>query len=113
MEPAATLAPVSTLAPVAAAAQAAPAATGLPRVQPFDLPVQDLTQIAERCGLQWINSDAEKIRIAQEAIAAQPGAIHVPRERPAAVMVDEGPLVLVETRRDLRDLTLPFERPPA
>jgi len=24
-------------------------------------------------------------------------------------VLDEGPLVLVETRRDLRDLTLPFE----
>jgi ribonuclease E len=27
--------------------------------------------------------------------------------------VDEGPLVLVETRRDLSAMTLPFERPPA
>lgn len=29
------------------------------------------------------------------------------------VVLDEGPLVLVETRRDLSDLTLPFEKPPA
>jgi ribonuclease E len=35
--------------------------------------------------------------------------VHVPRERAAAVVIDEGPLVLVETRRDLRDLSLPFE----
>jgi ribonuclease E len=34
--------------------------------------------------------------------------VHVPRERPVAVVSDEGPLVLVETRRDLRDLQLPF-----
>jgi len=34
----------------------------------------------------------------------------VPRERPPAVVVDEGPLVLVETRRDLRDMQLPFEQ---
>jgi ribonuclease E len=26
------------------------------------------------------------------------------------VVLDEGPLVLVETRRDLRDLQLPFEQ---
>jgi ribonuclease E len=34
--------------------------------------------------------------------------VHVPRERPPAVVVDEGPLVLVETRKDLRSLELPF-----
>ena len=85
-------------------------ASGLPKVQHYDLPVQDLAQIAEGCGLQWINSDAEKIRLAQEAIAAQPKAMHVPRERPTPVVIDEGPLVLVETRRDLRSMTLPFEQ---
>jgi ribonuclease E len=26
-------------------------------------------------------------------------------------VIDEGPLVLVETRRDLRNLSLPFEQP--
>jgi len=26
------------------------------------------------------------------------------------VVVDEGPLVLVETKRDLRNMTLPFEQ---
>ncbi len=67
--------------------------------------------MAQSCGLEWINSDAEKIRVAQESIAAQPQPIHVPRERPAPVLVDEGPLVLVETRRDLRAMTLPFEQP--
>jgi len=28
------------------------------------------------------------------------------------VALDDGPLVLVETRRDLRDMQLPFEQPP-
>jgi len=37
----------------------------------------------------------------------------VPRERPPVIQVQEGPLVLVETRRDLRDLKLPFEQAPA
>jgi ribonuclease E len=37
----------------------------------------------------------------------------VPREIPPAVVLDEGPLVLVETRRDLSAMTLPFEQPPS
>ncbi len=90
---------------------AAPAATGLPKVQPFVLPLDELAGIAQGSGLSWINSDAEKISMAQAAIAAQPKAIHVPRERTAAVSLDDGPLVLVETKRDLRNMTLPFEQP--
>ena len=49
----------------------------------------------------------------QAAIAAEPRPIHVPRERPPVVVLDEGPLVLVETRRDLAAMTLPFEKPAA
>lgn len=74
------------------------------------LPVDDLARIAESSGLQWVSSDAEKIAAAQAAMAAEPKPIRVPRERPQPVVVDEGPLVLVETKRDLRDLQLPFEQ---
>ena len=56
-----------------------------------------------------VNSDAEKIAAAQAAIAAQPKPVHVPRERKPVVVVDEGPLVLVETRKDLSQMKLPFE----
>jgi ribonuclease E len=77
-------------------------------VQRFTLPLDELTEIAARSGLQWVNSDADKIAAAQAAIAAEPAPIHVPRERPALVIADEGPLVLVETRKDLRNLNLPF-----
>jgi ribonuclease E len=80
----------------------------VPRVQPFQLPVADLQNVAEGSGLQWINSDADKIAAAQAAIAAEPKPVHVPRERPPVAVVDEGPLVLVETRRDLKNLQLPF-----
>ncbi len=66
--------------------------------------------MAQQSGLNWVNSDAEKIRIAQAAIAAQPAPIHVPREIPVPVVSDEGPLVLVETKRDLRNMSLPFEQ---
>jgi ribonuclease E len=97
-----------------AKAPAAPATpvsgNGLPKVRPFELPVTDLVQIAEGSGLQWINSDAEKIAAAQAAMAAEPKPVRVPRERPPAIVIDEGPLVLVETRRDLTEMKLPFEQ---
>jgi ribonuclease E len=91
-------------------APAAPARAGMPKVRGFELPVAQLAQVAEGSGLQWVNSDAQKIAAAQAAIAAEPKPVRVPRERPPAVAIDEGPLVLVETRRDLKDLRLPFEQ---
>jgi ribonuclease E len=99
-------APAST----APAAPVAPAPHAMPKVVPFELPLDELARVAEASGLQWVNSDADKIAAVRAAIAAEPKAVHVPRERPPIVVVDEGPLVLVETRRDLRDLQLPFEQ---
>jgi ribonuclease E len=99
--------------PVAALPPAAPAVavtTGLPKVSTFQLPVAELAQVAAQSGLQWVNSDADKIAAAQAAMAAEPKPIHVPRERAPQVVVDEGPLVLVETKRDLSELRLPFEQ---
>lgn len=97
---------------VVESAKAAPSGNGrtLPKVQPFELPLNELAQIAESSGLQWVNSDAERIAQARAAIAAEPKPVHVPRERPPAIVLDEGPLVLVETRRDLGSMSLPFEK---
>jgi ribonuclease E len=102
-------APVAVRAPTQAApvAATAPTAGRLPRVQSYELPLPALNQVAETVGLQWVNSDAAKIAAVQAAIAAEPKPVHVPRERPAPAVIDEGPLVLVETRRDLRELPLP------
>ena len=86
-------------------AEAAPAAVAAP----FVLPLPELEAIARNAGLEWVNSDADKIRAVQEAIAKEPKPVHVPRERKPVVVQDEGPLILVETRKDLKDLTLPFE----
>ena len=91
----------------------APVATGLPKVEAFALPLNELQQVAESSGLQWVNSDADKVASVQAAIAAEPQPIRVPRERPPLVEIDDGPLVLVETRRDLSAMKLPFEQPPA
>jgi ribonuclease E len=79
-------------------------------VEPFVLPIDTLQSIAQGSGLQWVNSDAQKIAAAQAAMAAEPKPVHKPRERKPAVVVDEGPLVLVETRKDLSQLKLPFEQ---
>ena len=81
----------------------------MPKVQGYALPTDSLQQVAHGSGLQWVNSDLSKVAAVKAAIAAEPKAVHVPRERPAAMVVEEQPLVLVETRRDLRNMTLPFE----
>ena len=110
--PAAVPMPVAAPVRIPPAPAAAPQvkAAGLPKVQAYDLPLQDLAQVAEGSGLQWVNSDAAKIAEAQAAIAAEVKPITVRRERPAPVVVEEAPLVLVETKRDLASMPLPFEK---
>jgi ribonuclease E len=108
----------SAPAPVAAAAAPAVAVAAatvdrMPKVTSYTLPTETLVDVAQSTGLQWVNSDSAKIAAVQVAIAAEPKPIHVPRVRPEPVSIDAGPLVLVETKRDLRDMTLPFEQPPA
>lgn len=113
-EPAPVVAAEPALAPeVMAPAAPAPvvtvATTGMPKVVPYTLSMDDLNSVAKASGLEWVNSDAAKVAEIQAAIAAEPKPIHVPREPKPVVLVDEGPLVLVETRKDLRDVSLPFE----
>ena len=91
-----------------ASTKAAPAAR-MKRAQPFMLPIEDLSQMASEAGMVWVNSDPEKISAAQASMAAEPPQIHVPRERPPRVELNEGPLVLVETRRDLGSMQMPFD----
>lgn len=65
----------------------------------YRLPVEDLAVLARQAGLEWVQSDADKVAAVQAAIAAEP-PVHVPREpRPAPAVSDE-PLVLIETKRD-------------
>ncbi len=107
-----SLAPASATVDEPSVQAAAPVAAAKPAAQPpapFVLPIDALQSIAQSAGLEWVNSDAEKIRLVQEAIAAEPKPVHVPRERKPAVVLDEGPLILVETRKDLSQITLPFE----
>jgi ribonuclease E len=101
------LEPVAT--PVEPTAAAPSIASVAPAVAPFALPTDELVAIAQGAGLEWVGSDAEKIRAAQQAMAAAPRPARVPRERKPVATVDQGPLVLVETRKDLSQVKLPFE----
>ncbi len=75
----------------------------------YSLPTQALADLAQAAGLEWVQSDADKVAAVQAAIAAEPAPVHIPRERPAPVVLDTQTLILVETRKDLRGMTLPFE----
>ena len=96
--------------PTVAAVAAAPVAevTAMPKAAAFVLPLDELAQVAQGSGLQWVGTNVERAAAVQAAIAAEPAPVHVPRERPPAVVIDTEPLVLVETKRDLRDMQLPF-----
>ena len=107
--------PSATMAQPATHASAAPSPAAsrqaMPQIGSYDLPLQDLNALAHQSGLEWVNSNAERVAQVQAAIAAEPRPIHVPRERPPTVVVDEGPLILVETRKDLRQMSMPFDPP--
>ena len=90
---------------------ARPSAT-MPKVEAYALPTEALQQVALSSGLHWVASDASRIAAVQAAIAAEPKPVHIPRARPAPVVLDDSPLILVETKRDLRSVNLPFEQAP-
>ena len=108
-EPAQSAPVVEHAAPRVAAEPAAMSAAPAPS---YALPLDSLVAVAESAGLQWVNSDAAKIEAAQAAMAAAAEPIHVPRDIPPVAAVDEGPLVLVETKKDLSQVKLPFETTP-
>ena len=81
----------------------------MPKVTSYALPQEDLVQVAQGSGLQWVNTNADSVAKAQAAIAAEAQVVHVPRVRPAPVVLEASPLVLVETKRNLGNMTLPFE----
>jgi ribonuclease E len=81
----------------------------MPAIASYALPLPELHSVAQSSGLEWVNSNPERIAQVQAAIAAEPRPIHVPRERPPAVVMDEGPLILVETKRDLGQMPMPFD----
>ncbi len=120
--PSAASSPEWTATPVAAA-PAAPVQVAAPPVVPtpplaaqpivvtrYELPTADLNLLASSAGLQWVQSDGDRVAAVRAAMAAEPKPVHVPREPRRQVVEDVGPLVLVETRKDLSQLKLPFEQ---
>ncbi len=97
-------------APAPSAADQAPARAAMPSVRTYALPENELVDVASQAGLQWVRTDAGRAAAVQAVIAAEPHPVHVPRERPDAAVIDDAPLILVETRRDLRTEALPFEQ---
>ena len=96
-------------APAASPSSVVATTMAMPKVGTFALPMEQLQHVASSHGLEWINSNPERVAMIQAAIAAEPRPVHVPRERPAPVVLDEGPLILVETKRDLSQMQMPFE----
>ena len=98
------------IAPVAATPASTPAErVAMPSIQSYTLPVDSLVAVAQAAQLEWVQSDSARVAQIQAAIAAEPKPIHVPRERPPLVVLDEGPLILVETKKDLGQVKMPFD----
>jgi ribonuclease E len=81
----------------------------MPNIGSYALSVDAMSAVAASSGLTWVNSDASKIANAQAAMTAEPTAAKVVRARAAPVVVNDGPLVLVETKRDLAQMPMPFD----
>lgn len=90
--------------PIVVPAPAAPAP-----IEPFMLPIDELNQVASAAGLEWVQSDHDKVRAVQQAIASAPPPARAPRAPKPPVALDDGPLVLVETTKDLAQIKLPFD----
>ncbi|MBR8304629.1 Rne/Rng family ribonuclease [Burkholderia dolosa] len=94
-------------APVAAApiesapADAAPVQATAPApapAQPIAAPASaSLDVVLQQAGLVWVNTDADKLRAAQEAAARLPRPVRTPRERKPLPPVDTTPMQQVET----------------
>ncbi|WP_292456248.1 hypothetical protein [Methylibium sp.] len=108
--------PVATAVTPSPEPVSAPASAPTPEPAPiaaelaaYELPMNELAAVAEGSGLEWVNTDAQKVRQAQEAMANAPKPAPAPRAPKPVVELDDGPLVLVETRKDLSQVKLPFE----
>lgn len=97
------LAPVAEAVPVAEPAVsvptpvAAPAPTPAPAAAVAPAALENLEPMLATAGLQWVHTDSDKLRSAQEAAARIAPAPRVPRERKPLPPLPQGPMILVET----------------
>ena len=71
------------------------------------LPIPELNAVVQAAGLQWVQSDPVRVEQAQRALRRATAPKHAPRERKPLALKDEGPLMLVETRKALPTLNIP------
>lgn len=107
-QPAAPLAPLVAKAAPPIVVPASPSTLST-RAEPYRLPIDQLNAVASSAGLEWVHSDGDKVRAAQQAMADEVLPPHVPRPPKPPVAIDDGPLVLVETKKDLSQIRLPFD----
>lgn len=68
--------------------------------QSYELPTQNLKEMAQQVGLQWVGTNPERVQEIQASIQNTPKP-HLGREmKPSVTIVDE-PLVLVETQKTI------------
>ncbi len=102
-EPAvATLATAPSAAPIIATA---PVTTPeLPKVNPTKLDPKPLEEVLSNVGMIWVGTNQDKHEEVQRQIAAEPKPIHVQREPKPAPALPEGPMILIETGGQQRNI---------
>ncbi|ANB73476.1 ribonuclease E [Paraburkholderia phytofirmans OLGA172] len=80
-----------------AAAEPAPVAVAPQAPRSATVSAEALKPVLEQAGLVWVNTDADKLRAAQEAAAQAAKPARVGRERKALPPVETAPMQMVET----------------
>jgi ribonuclease E len=78
---------------------AQPVVAAVPTPVANGLSTADLQPMLESAGLVWVNTDADKLRAAQQAASAAAQTPRVPRERKTLPPLDTTPMQQVETRK--------------
>ena len=85
-------APIVVAAATVATMPGAAAGRGMPKIQTFELPIDELAHVAEGSGLHWINSDAERVAQVAEGLGGGPMlAAHAPIPGPGWMVFVERP----------------------
>ncbi|WP_118180725.1 ribonuclease E/G [Paraburkholderia phosphatilytica] len=92
--------PALVAAEAAPVRQPEPVATRAPRTN--GLSIETLQQVLDNAGLVWVNTDADKLRAAQDAAAQIVKPARVPRERKALPPADTAPMQQVETVKHMQ-----------
>jgi ribonuclease E len=99
--------------PVVPSAQVASATAAVEEPAPESLPIADLNAVVQAAGLQWVQSDPIRVEQAQRTLRQMIVPKQAPRQRKPLALADEGPLMLVETRKALPTLNIPENNGPA